>query len=686
MATLKNTTVDDINFVKIAVGTTGERSGTPAVGEIRYNSTTGLYEGYAASGWQVLSPINLKVTGVTPVSGFIDQNSATKVINPAVAAVFDINGFNFAAGSTVRFDSFSVPSGCVTYISPFTIRINTGTSQITAGTYSNITVTDPSGFTTTVAYPIQYTGGPVFSTATSLGTFTESALSMTVAATAPGASSITYSAQTGSGYGATGFGLPTGLSINSSTGAITGTLVIDGTRTFNLTIRATDNLSRIAAKDFTFVLSDNSSPTITGPSAGSLGTLPYPSNVISGSGSTQTTTSSIATFTATDPESNGITFRISSGTLPEGINLSSSGTLSGTVTIGTRTPASQVFNFGVKAVDAFSNESAERAYSLTVTTPFYFRQILTTGYITAGYKSGVPWRSVNRLIMASEVVVDLSDQLPQTYNYKNAAISADKQYAFGVGADTVNTSPGVKTVAYNMRTEVAAMSTSCTFGNRSQCGVLHAIDGFQTAAYVSGGFSGTNADAIEKFSFTTETWNTISGQTTSTTNHVGAWGASTDGYGVWQGGTTLGSNGISYQARWTFATESNSSWSTSLSNSDQQKTLMSKVDKVYGGNGGTYGDDADPFPSSVMRRTIWSTQAQVTFSKNYTYGSPGGRNGEENWVMGMDRGWAIGVYDGAQNNNALRVIYASDVITSTTESTWAKGPAGRSSGCVGWRD
>ncbi len=46
-----NVTVTSVGFVKLPVGTTAERSGSPVVGMIRYNSTLGRYEGCSNSAW-----------------------------------------------------------------------------------------------------------------------------------------------------------------------------------------------------------------------------------------------------------------------------------------------------------------------------------------------------------------------------------------------------------------------------------------------------------------------------------------------------------------------------------------------------------------------------------------------------------------------------------------------------------
>jgi hypothetical protein len=46
-----NVTVTSVGFVKLPVGTTAERDGSPVNGMIRYNSTLARYEGYSGTAW-----------------------------------------------------------------------------------------------------------------------------------------------------------------------------------------------------------------------------------------------------------------------------------------------------------------------------------------------------------------------------------------------------------------------------------------------------------------------------------------------------------------------------------------------------------------------------------------------------------------------------------------------------------
>jgi hypothetical protein len=51
MATLKNTTVDDINFLQLPSGTTAQRPASPVAGMVRFNTSLGYAEVYNGSSW-----------------------------------------------------------------------------------------------------------------------------------------------------------------------------------------------------------------------------------------------------------------------------------------------------------------------------------------------------------------------------------------------------------------------------------------------------------------------------------------------------------------------------------------------------------------------------------------------------------------------------------------------------------
>jgi hypothetical protein len=51
VATLKNTSINDTGYLGLPSGTTAQRPASPAIGYLRYNTTTSYIEGYFSGGW-----------------------------------------------------------------------------------------------------------------------------------------------------------------------------------------------------------------------------------------------------------------------------------------------------------------------------------------------------------------------------------------------------------------------------------------------------------------------------------------------------------------------------------------------------------------------------------------------------------------------------------------------------------
>ena len=56
-----------------------------------------------------------------------------------------------------------------------------------------------------------------------------------------------------------------------------------------------------------------------------------------------------------------------------------------------------------------------------------------------------------------------------------------------------------------------------------------------------------------------------------------------------------------------------------------------------------------------------------------------GRMGEENFQMGMRKGYCLGNYNGSQNNNTFKVNYQTDGVTNLGGTAEPKGKSGMSS-------
>ncbi|MCL1875979.1 MAG: putative Ig domain-containing protein [Synergistaceae bacterium] len=146
---------------------------------------------------------------------------------------------------------------------------------------------------------------------------------------ASGTAPITWSVASGN--------LPTGLILSASTGTISGIALTAGA--YNFSVKAT-NTAGSAAKNLSIVISSATLPVIT--------TYALPGGNV-GAAYSQTLNAS-----GTAP----ITWSVSGGSLPSGLNLSNSGTISGKPTAG------GTYNFTVKAANAAG--SAAKSFSIVI--------------------------------------------------------------------------------------------------------------------------------------------------------------------------------------------------------------------------------------------------------------------------------------------------------------------------------
>ena len=195
------------------------------------NGTDGQFlktDGTGGMSWD--SPIT------NPTITSIDYPGTQTAADPAGGESVIINGTLFASGITCTVGGTSA----VTAFNSAT-QITITTPAKAAGQYA-VAVTNSDGGTASQANFIQYSGVPVWSTASgSLGNVQEGeAASFQVTAT-EGSDTIEYAVTTGT--------LPTGLSLATATGAITGTapaVSADTTTTFSIT--ATDDENQTSSE------------------------------------------------------------------------------------------------------------------------------------------------------------------------------------------------------------------------------------------------------------------------------------------------------------------------------------------------------------------------------------------------------------------------------------------------------
>lgn len=287
---------------------------------------------------------------------------------------------------------------------------------------------------------------------------------------------------------------------------------------------------------------------------------------------------------------------------------------------------------------------------------FKYRQVITTGYVMGGYKSGSPWKNINRMVHSTDVMTNLGDKLVYSASYSSAAGSLNIGWMFA--AANAHSTATTNVVAFNMITETgrAANGSNYMATARNDAGAIWKEH--QYAHIMSGG-------TTDKFNFTTET-STLSGLSIiADGTGAGVQGIVDENHALLYGDNT--------GQMLTFATSTLSS-GVSAGNNNQQKPINSKVRKGYAGHEGTY-NGGNNFRVTDL----------VTNSRTKTVPKPLTNSGEENYDMGQDHQYCMGQYNGVQNNLGHKFYYATDSGTSLGAGSVRTGVAGGSSGGCVWK-
>lgn len=315
-------------------GTTGVISGTPTASGT-FNFTAKVTDSESPT---VTASASLSITINAQLQITTSGSLPTGVINVAYP------GTTLQATGGVTPYTWSVSAGSL----PAGLTLNSSTGQITgtptqSGAFNFTAKVVDSGTpqqSTTAALSITI-NGPLAITTTSLpaGELTQ-AYNQTLQASG-GISPYTWAITAGS--------LPTGLSLNASTGAITGTPTAVGP--FNFTVKVTDSESpkQSVTANLSIFIDNNVQLQIT-----TSGSLPPGVINMTYGGSTLQATGGVTPYT----------WSISSGNLPSGLSLNSStGQITGTPT------QSGTFNFTAKVVDSSSPQESATANLSVVINP-----------------------------------------------------------------------------------------------------------------------------------------------------------------------------------------------------------------------------------------------------------------------------------------------------------------------------
>jgi len=255
--------------VRLPVGTTAQRANAQS-GDIRFNSSLSLMEYYDGTNWKSIdSPPTISSSDVSDFDAEGDTITLT--------------GSNFQSGATVKLvgdDGTEYSASSVTVTNSTTASFDITAAMATDNDPFDIVVTNSSGLSGTLANALDYAPTPAFDTASgSIGTIYDSnrdgySLSPVTATSDEGDATLTYALGGGDS-------LPAGLSLNTSTGAITGTadaVGSDTTTTFDIVATATDTDSNVTTNTRSFSITVKEPVVQEFTSTGS-GSFSVPTNV-----------------------------------------------------------------------------------------------------------------------------------------------------------------------------------------------------------------------------------------------------------------------------------------------------------------------------------------------------------------------------------------------------------------------
>ena len=281
---------------------------------------------------------------------------------------------------------------------------------------------------------------------------------------------------------------------------------------------------------------------------------------------------------------------------------------------------------------------------------FLLRQVITKGYVLAGYRNSQPWTSVNEVTHSTDITIDLGGPLNNSTAYPGGM--ADDTFAYLLKANNLVGGSGTNVNKYNMRTNVSVIGPSSPYNVGNAGTIMHKE---QDYAY---GKPADGSAAIMKFNFTTQSWMSSLGASYGNNSQtMSAFYHEKVGYHYGD------DNGV----KLTFATESQAQ-SPINGVHGQQKAISSKLERLYAGNEGSYNAGYN------LRRFAVATETNIG-----TVSKPIGNCGEEDFDMGQGHQYMLGNYNGEQNNRSWRFNYATDSGFEGGATMQSKGVPGRSS-------
>ena len=282
-------------------------------------------------------------------------------------------------------------------------------------------------------------------------------------------------------------------------------------------------------------------------------------------------------------------------------------------------------------------------------------RIITHGFTAGGYKDSSPWKNVNRTNHSNDATTDLGDKMSEAMCYGDGGSSDTHLYVFGLDSSF----QGNNNDAWRMQlSNESGTAMNDTMGSDKEdlgCMVDYSHGGANI--YTNGGANTT----VDRFAFNNHSRSAASASPTG--GHY-----TSSAQGRLRGWTSIDSDKHYY----TFASDTwNTGWPSGVTvpgTNGWGKANSSYLGNFYMKNQGNCGQP-------ICKQNDY-TGAQISV---YNVDS----SGEENYQQGSFKGYCLGHYNGAQNNNSYKMSYTSDTYSMGSNSMEPKGHDGMSSAAMG---
>lgn len=235
-------------YLKLPVGTTEQRPATASAGMLRFNSELGKLEQYDGTTWTAITS--------PPVVNSITYPNSQTAVDPAGGETITVSGTNFSSVPSVKLiapdnTEYEALSETFSTTTQFTF-VTPDVTASGAGDY-DLRVENPDGGVVLKLDFITVNGLPNFTSHSAGATIIDgdegASVSVTVVASETDGGTITYSISSGA--------LPSGVTLNTSTGVISGTLpTVSADTNYNFTVTATDDENQSSSRSFTITVRD----------------------------------------------------------------------------------------------------------------------------------------------------------------------------------------------------------------------------------------------------------------------------------------------------------------------------------------------------------------------------------------------------------------------------------------------